>query len=414
MGGGGRRRGAPGGPGRATSPDVLRKEGSVEMPNSPFVSPHFPQPHRAVLGSPANHNFVHEEPRGLGFQGPDFAVAGVQSIFGGRDDAESFGDTGKVDPRRPLSSVSTSAGLTPAPNTSGGSPSGSPTPLAACAAPACGAGGAGEEHHPAAQCRRPAPIQASKIFVGGVPQDMTLEEVVSALSMIGPVKKAWLQKHKVSAGSGSGSAVKNHRGFGFGVFEDPACVDRWLVGKPSRFLRLAHGGEEKQLEVKRAVSSETMNAQSQGGAPPGEPGARREGRAVPALPPLPASGRLDAVEDLNLPPAHQGLSAAAVDAALPGRQLRAVAQQTPSRWPVPPTWAAVPAAAPWAALPALTSTVPAPLPGRGGVAGGAAPDALAHPLALPGPWPHLFVDEAHRRLFEAVLKQASEGVVYED
>ncbi|CAK0845778.1 unnamed protein product [Prorocentrum cordatum] len=146
-----------------------------------------------------------------------------------------------------------------------------------------------------------------------------------------------------------------HRGFGFGVFEDPGCVDRWLMGERSRFMRLSRGGEEKQLEVKRAVSSEDMHAQSQGGAPPNavgsEPGACPDGRG---------------------------------------------ARQTPARWPG--------AAAPWAAVPAL------PL-GRGGAAGDVALDGPAHALALLGP--HLFVDEAHRRRLEAVLKQA-QPEVYED
>ncbi|CAK0845777.1 unnamed protein product [Prorocentrum cordatum] len=170
------------------------------------------------------------------------------------------------------------------------------------------------------------------------------------------------------------------------------------MGERSRFMRLSRGGEEKQLEVKRAVSSEDMHAQSQGGAPPNavgsEPGACPDGRGARALPRPPVSEKPGAVEDLA--PAHPGLSAAALDAALPRLQPRAAAQQTPARWPG--------AAAPWAAVPAL------PL-GRGGAAGDVALDGPAHALALLGP--HLFVDEAHRRRLEAVLKQA-QPEVYED
>jgi len=87
-----------------------------------------------------------------------------------------------------------------------------------------------------------------KVFVGGVPQDMSQNDLYNFFSEKAPIKKAWLQKYSEEAPTNA------HRGFGFVIFYDESAVQQ-LVDQ--QFFQLPDG---KRLEVKRAVSSNDMRA----------------------------------------------------------------------------------------------------------------------------------------------------------
>mmetsp|Transcript_58472 Transcript_58472/g.161816 ORF Transcript_58472/g.161816 Transcript_58472/m.161816 type:complete len:384 (+) Transcript_58472:131-1282(+) len=91
-----------------------------------------------------------------------------------------------------------------------------------------------------------------KIFVGGVPQGMSQDDLYKVFSVFAGVKRAWLQKHRTS---GTNGHPRNHRGFGFVIFHDSRAVDGLLGDNDSRFIALGSGGK---LEIKRAVSSSEM------------------------------------------------------------------------------------------------------------------------------------------------------------
>uniref|UniRef100_A0A7S1WH58 RRM domain-containing protein n=1 Tax=Alexandrium catenella TaxID=2925 RepID=A0A7S1WH58_ALECA len=99
------------------------------------------------------------------------------------------------------------------------------------------------------------PAQIRKVFVGGIPQNMNQEDLHTAFSAFGGVRKAWLQRHRSGAGPPLSSPQRNHRGFGFVVFHDGRTVEQLLGQSVSRFIALADG---RKLEVKRAVSSNDM------------------------------------------------------------------------------------------------------------------------------------------------------------
>lgn len=212
------------------------------MPSSPCVAPRCPQPHRAVLGSPApTSRLGFEDPRGLCSPGNDHG-----------DGRKIFATMGKVD-HRPLSSVSTSAGPTPTPDA--GHRSLPQSPIPAPAEPLVD-GPARSLAFDGSQAQ-----YNGKVFVGGIPQAMTAEQLTTVLSQIGTLKKVWLQRHRQGNGHQDArptSKTKNHRGFGFAIFDNIAAVDRWLGDADSRFMELK-GWDGKRLEVKRAVSSEDMS-----------------------------------------------------------------------------------------------------------------------------------------------------------
>lgn len=98
------------------------------------------------------------------------------------------------------------------------------------------------------------PRQAGKVFVGGVPQDMSQDDLYTIFSDYGGVKKAWLQSYR-TAGRINQSPPHNHRGFGFVIFYDGSSVDQLLGKSFSRYLPLTDG---RRLEVKRAVPSSDL------------------------------------------------------------------------------------------------------------------------------------------------------------
>lgn len=84
-----------------------------------------------------------------------------------------------------------------------------------------------------------------KIFVGGVPQNMTESELFNTFSEFAPVRKAWLQQYRVSP------HPFNHRGFGFVLFFRACSVDGLLGNEESSVIHIRGGA---RLEVKRALS----------------------------------------------------------------------------------------------------------------------------------------------------------------
>jgi len=96
--------------------------------------------------------------------------------------------------------------------------------------------------------------QERKIFVGGVPQDVTQDDLYSMFSEYAGVKKAWLQKYRIA--ENNCAPPHNHRGFGFVIFHDAQAIEDLLGKDSSRLLVLRNG---VQVEIKRAVSSNKMN-----------------------------------------------------------------------------------------------------------------------------------------------------------
>lgn len=97
--------------------------------------------------------------------------------------------------------------------------------------------------------------QDRKVFVGGVPQDLTQDDLYAIFSEYAGVKKAWLQKCRNADESTNSCPPQSHRGFGFVIFHDAAAIDELLGQAPSRFVMLRSGAK---LEVKRALSSNKM------------------------------------------------------------------------------------------------------------------------------------------------------------
>lgn len=108
--------------------------------------------------------------------------------------------------------------------------------------------------------------QERKVFVGGVPQDFTQDDLYATFSIYAGVKKAWLQKCRAS--DDSSCPPQNHRGFGFVIFHDPRAIDGLLGGSVSRFIGLRNG---HQIEVKRAMSSIKMNQVKEENVEPASP-----------------------------------------------------------------------------------------------------------------------------------------------
>jgi len=95
--------------------------------------------------------------------------------------------------------------------------------------------------------------QDRKIFVGGVPQQLTSEDLYNIFEEHGVVKKAWLQKCRHS--DDNAFPPQNHRGFGFVIFQDARSIEELIGPRPSKFLELKTG---HRLEIKRAVSSNKL------------------------------------------------------------------------------------------------------------------------------------------------------------
>lgn len=120
------------------------------------------------------------------------------------------------------------------------------------------------------------PSQQRKIFIGGVPQDMTQAELYTFFGQYGKVKKAWLQKARAQG------APQSHRGFGFVIFDDTMVVDK-LLGSGNFSLRLAlpdktsAPGCPTTVEIKRAMSTNSLK-HSHGQSSITENGSREERR----------------------------------------------------------------------------------------------------------------------------------------
>eukprot|EP00427_Karlodinium_veneficum_P013169 CAMPEP_0169074828 /NCGR_PEP_ID=MMETSP1015-20121227/7499_1 /TAXON_ID=342587 /ORGANISM="Karlodinium micrum, Strain CCMP2283" /LENGTH=259 /DNA_ID=CAMNT_0009134203 /DNA_START=33 /DNA_END=813 /DNA_ORIENTATION=- len=92
-------------------------------------------------------------------------------------------------------------------------------------------------------------MQASKIFVGGIPQNVDQSSFYKLFNeQVASVKKAWLQMAHVEPSQGQGLA-KKHRGFGFVIFAEADAVDRLLGDAFSKMIYIDH----MRFEVKRAV-----------------------------------------------------------------------------------------------------------------------------------------------------------------
>jgi len=234
----------------------------------------YPQPRRLLL--PLLSESTKSAP-GSPFSRHDEADNELRELWGQTKDPHLVFDGG-----RPLSSVSTSAGPTPSPDeraspahwlgydcapvdSTGGvntpnfsPPSGQVTPHAPPRV-------ASLQGTPTLQDREPGQIsrssqgiraregpQARKIFVGGVPQDLSQDDLYAVFSEMAGVKKAWLQRYRTNGGP---TPPHNHRGFGFVIFYDPSAVDQLLGNQTSKFIMLRDG---RKLEVKRALSSNDL------------------------------------------------------------------------------------------------------------------------------------------------------------
>lgn len=96
--------------------------------------------------------------------------------------------------------------------------------------------------------------QTSKVFVGGIPQDMDQFGLQREFSKYATVRKAWLPRPR----EGQNQSVSGtHRGFGFVIFQDDDAVDL-LLGNDnnSKFFVLSDGSK---VEVKRAVWNATLS-----------------------------------------------------------------------------------------------------------------------------------------------------------
>lgn len=160
---------------------------------------------------------------------------------------------------RPLSSVSTSAGATPSLDEQCRLQF-SPAPSSAAPTPTLQEPSERFKTLPLLQAHQ---TQVRKIFIGGIPQWMTTDDLAAFFSSFGAVSKAWLQRQRADNGSGHGhSSIPVHRGFGFVVFQDPSTVDELLGSdlSASRFMELQDG---KRIEVKRAKTSTDMTHEKQ-------------------------------------------------------------------------------------------------------------------------------------------------------
>lgn len=179
------------------------------------------------------------------FMGPNFTkVTGAQA--GRAWDFEN----------RPLSSVSTSAGATPSLDEQCRLQH-SPAPSSAAPTPTL-------QEPERIKTLPPLQTQVRKVFVGGIPQHMTQDDLCAFFSSFGVVSKAWLQRQRLAengpAHNAHAGSIQNHRGFGFVVFQDPNTVDELLGSEVSRFLELKDG---RRIEVKRAKTSTDMTNEKQ-------------------------------------------------------------------------------------------------------------------------------------------------------
>lgn len=104
--------------------------------------------------------------------------------------------------------------------------------------------------------------QVRKIFIGGIPQEMSQDDLHTFFNDQHPVKRAWLQRYRTTGSANSTTPPHNHRGFGFVIFQSGAAVDQLLGSRSSCHLQLPGG---RQLEIKRAVSSNDLKLSTSAG-----------------------------------------------------------------------------------------------------------------------------------------------------
>eukprot|EP00933_Yihiella_yeosuensis_P008425 TRINITY_DN11385_c0_g1_i1.p1 TRINITY_DN11385_c0_g1~~TRINITY_DN11385_c0_g1_i1.p1 ORF type:complete len:595 (+),score=133.86 TRINITY_DN11385_c0_g1_i1:173-1957(+) len=256
--------------------------GSHHKAGSPSTPNHDKRPPAGSLAATPEVTTTYAKPcMYLGSPGGDSSIAEdglvseeLRNLLAPSGEVKGRKGSSKSVPTRPLSSVSTSAGPTPSPDGRVGSPPFTPSAAHAGGNGRTAAGsralessaqktaGPKRQQDARKEGKQAPPSQIRKVFVGGIPQEMTQDDLFKVFSEYAPVKKAWLQRYrdatKVKAG-----APHNHRGFGFVIFTDGSAVDQLLgplehSGKQkSCFIPLKDG---KKLEVKRAVSSSDMPA----------------------------------------------------------------------------------------------------------------------------------------------------------
>ncbi|CAK0851430.1 unnamed protein product, partial [Prorocentrum cordatum] len=251
---------------RTAAASLAALDTSAQQPQSasPEVATLQPRPRRAVpslLGDLARPDGVPGSPlcgSAWDDNGDGAALCGLAELW---DVAPS---DHKLAALTAASSVSTSAGLTPSPTehaTAPGSGGRGPTPEARPSPARREAPSRAGRRGPAPSPVEEATAQSRKIFVGGVPQDMSQEDMRQVFGDY-RVKKAWLQKCKTGVDEPRSPAASRcvHRGFGFIIFDDTSAIDQILGSADSKFVRLQGKFEGKQLEVKRAMSSNEMLA----------------------------------------------------------------------------------------------------------------------------------------------------------
>ncbi|CAE7661884.1 HNRNPA0 [Symbiodinium pilosum] len=154
---------------------------------------------------------------------------------------------------RPLSSVSTNAGATPSLDDQNSRLQFSPAPSSAAPTPSL---------QDFDRYKAVPPSQVRKIFVGGIPQDFTQDDLCELFSQYGMVTKAWLQRHRQADHEFGATAQRSqsHRGFGFVIFQDASMVDDLLGPETSCFLEIKDG---RRIEIKRAKSSNDIIGERQ-------------------------------------------------------------------------------------------------------------------------------------------------------
>jgi len=122
--------------------------------------------------------------------------------------------------------------------------------------------------------------QATKMFVGGVPQNMNQDDYWKFLEGVvgdnGSISNCWIQKPRQGDGM---PTSQNHRGFGFVVFKEASTVRKLLDGQESRFILTPDG---RRMEFKAAESTKkqqrdgTSGPTAQNEAPPAQAEAQRD------------------------------------------------------------------------------------------------------------------------------------------
>ncbi|CAK0881266.1 unnamed protein product [Prorocentrum cordatum] len=189
---------------------------------SPLAATLQPQSRRASgarLGSrPGRPSAAPGSPSSLDSDG---GARGGLELLGGKPRAQAASALEQAG-SPPLSSVSTSAGLTPSPEGRG-------------KAARARQGARRSPGRAGLASTSEALAQSKKVFVGGVPQEMSQEELQSVFSSYW-VKTAWLQQCRVGTGGGATGPQRKHRGFGFVVFYDGDAVEQIIGSGDSKFI----------------------------------------------------------------------------------------------------------------------------------------------------------------------------------